>query len=95
MCCIDGLKALLPDVNLSKWFNAKLFKVSEKICFLLNIFNRFLDLKYPCYNGNELGHTEETLFSDKEMFLMLDYERGSKNLVWNNFFIEIDKKKQY
>jgi len=53
----------------------------------------FLDLKYPCYNGHEVGHTEETLFTDKELFLMLDYERGSKNLVWNNFFIEIDKKK--
>jgi len=26
---------------------------------------------------------------------MLDYERGSKNLVWNNFMVEIDKKKQY
>ena len=42
-----------------------------------------------------MSHTEETLFTDKELFLMLDYERGSKNLVWNNFMVEIDKKKQY
>ena len=56
---------------------------------------RIQNLRYPTYKNEELEDTEETLFTDKEIFLMMDYDRGSKNLVWNNNFIIIDKKKLY
>lgn len=39
--------------------------------------------------------TDETLLTEKELFIQLDYQRGSKNLVWNNFEKEIGKNKTY
>lgn len=53
------------------------------------------ELKYPEYDGHELKATTETLFTDKELFIMLDYDRGSRNKVWNNFFNPIGKGKFY
>ena len=47
------------------------------------------------YNENTLVDSEKPLFTDKELYLMLNYERGGKGLVWNNFFKEVAKGKQY
>jgi hypothetical protein len=54
-----------------------------------------IDLKYPEYQKDRLTSSDETLFSQKEVTDMLDYKKGSKNLVWNNFFKEIGKNKHY
>lgn len=58
-------------------------------------FSFLIDLKYPEYKEGKLTHSDKTLFTDKEMFLMLDYETGGKGLAWNNFFVEIGKNKKY
>ena len=39
--------------------------------------------------------SDRQLFTDKELFIQLDYESGGKGLVWNNFFLEIGKNKKY
>ena len=52
-------------------------------------------MKYPVYKGRELVASDEALMSDKELFIQLDYDRGGKNLCWNNFFVEIGKNKEY
>ena len=59
------------------------------------ITKRIQNLKYPTYENQELKFTDETLFTDKELYLMMDYNRGSRNLVWNNHYIILDKKKLY
>lgn len=33
--------------------------------------------------------------SGKELFLQLDWERGSKGLVWNNFYVQIGADKYW
>ena len=55
----------------------------------------FLALPYPEYEGQEVKNTEETLFTDKELFIMIDYHHGGKELAWNNFVIPIGKEKYY
>ena len=55
----------------------------------------FLALPYPEYEGQEVKNTEETLFTDKELFIMIDYHHGGKELAWNNFVIPIGKEKFY
>lgn len=52
-------------------------------------------LKYPTYEEQELVETELPLFSDSELMEMLDYEKGSKNLIWNNTFVAIGEGKEY
>jgi len=52
-------------------------------------------LKYPDYQDENLVNSEKSLFTDKELFIMLDYESGGKGLVWNNFYIDIGKNKKY
>ena len=53
------------------------------------------DLRYPVYVEHELKNSEETLFTDKELFIMMDHNRGGKGLAWNNFQIPIGKDKYY
>ena len=60
-----------------------------------HIIYSYVALRYPEYRGDELVPAEDTLFTEKELFLILDCERGGKNLVWNNFFNEIGPEKQY
>ena len=55
----------------------------------------WIALPYPEYDGNEIKNSEETLFTDKELFIMLDWNRGGKELAWNNFEIPIGKDKFY
>jgi hypothetical protein len=83
----------LPEGDSRKSFSPRASKVRGLLPILTNIV--FLELKFPEYVGNELRSSNETLFSDKEIFLLLDYERGSKNKVWNNFFNLIGEDKYY
>jgi len=77
---------------ISKWTKGALARRRfKKIIITKNI----QELKFPEYVGNELRSSNENLFSDKEIFLLLDYERGSKNKVWNNFFNLIGEDKYY
>jgi len=63
---------------------------------LINLFFVVvIALPYPVYEGNDIQYSEETLFTDKEMFIMVDYNRGGKELAWNNFQIPIGKDKFY
>jgi hypothetical protein len=53
------------------------------------------ELRYPKYEDKALSWSEERLFTDQELFVIMDFKRGSKSLVWNNFFKDIGKNKQY
>ena len=63
--------------------------------FTYSFFFLHLALPYPVYEENEIKNSEETLFTDKELFIMLDWNRGGKELAWNNFLIPIGKDKFY
>jgi hypothetical protein len=52
-------------------------------------------LKYPEWKENKLVASDQTLLSDKELFLQLDYNYGGKDLYWNNFFVSIGRNKHY
>ena len=68
---------------------------SNLILILILTLFTFLALPYPEYEGQEVKNTEETLFTDKELFIMIDYHHGGKELAWNNFVIPIGKEKYY
>ena len=53
------------------------------------------ELKYPKYVDKTVSWTDDKLLSDQELFIILDFKKGSKTLVWNNFFKDIGKNKQY
>jgi hypothetical protein len=99
-------KIKVKDLNtLSKWAKGAVARrrlrkliVTARIASKLKIgfSDSFdLDLKYPEYHNEKLVDSEEMLFTQKEIFLQLDYERGGKDLAWNNFFVEIGKNKKY
>ncbi len=43
-----------------------------------------LDLKYFEFKDNKLIETEQALFTEKEIFFMLDSKKDGKDLWWNN-----------
>jgi len=52
-------------------------------------------LKYPCYQEKEIVCTGEELLSDKDLFVLMNYESGSQILYWNNLWVDIGKGKKY
>jgi len=83
----------MKDVNsISKWTKGALARRRFK---KLVLTKKIQALPYPVYEGNDIQYSEETLFTDKEMFIMVDYNRGGKELAWNNFQIPIGKDKFY
>ena len=80
---------VLSDININD--QNKLDKINKHNDVISSI-----GYHYPMYDeNNHLVPSSERLMTEKELFIQLDYERGSKNLVWNNFFVEIGKNKKY
>ena len=55
--------------------------IASKLQFFLIII---LDLKYFDLKDNKLILTDQTLFTEKEIFFMLDSKKDGKDLWWNN-----------
>lgn len=52
-----------------------------------------LDLKYFELKDNKLIETDQTLFSEKEIFIMLDPKKDGKDLWWNNLWRTLSDRK--
>ena len=97
------MRVILGDYGRASWFVINLNGITHSLPKLitsdseqppLTLFT-FLALPYPEYEGHEVKNTEETLFTDKELFIMTDYGHGGRELAWNNFVIPIGKEKYY
>ena len=53
-----------------------------------------VDLKYPTFDHGKLVDTKAPMLSEKEMFVLLDWESEGKGLYWNNHWIDIGKSEQ-
>jgi len=86
-------KVPMKQVNiLSKWAAGAIARRKFK---RLIVTKQIAELKYPEYQEKSIVWTDERLLSDQELFIIMDFKRGSKSLVWNNFFKDIGKNKQY
>jgi hypothetical protein len=52
-----------------------------------------LDLKYFELKDNKLIETDQVLFTEKEIFFMLDSKKDGKDLWWNNVWRILDDRK--
>jgi hypothetical protein len=83
----------MKEVNiLNKWAAGAIARRKFKRVILTKQIG---ELKYPVYSEKSIEWTKDRLFTDQELFVIMDFKRGSKSLVWNNFFKDIGKNKQY
>ena len=86
-------KVPMDKVNvLNKWAAGAIARRKFKRVILTKMI---ANLKYPEYKDKQMAWTKECLLSEQELFIIMDFKRGSKTLVWNNFFKDIGKNKQY
>ena len=87
-------KVPMNQINvLNKWAAGAIARRKFKRIILTKTI---ANLKYPKYEEKSITWTEDKLLTDQELFIILDFKKdGSKKLVWNNFFKDIGKNKQY
>jgi len=59
-------------------------KTLKVMKFYMKLTKVILDLKYFDLKDNKLILTDQTLFTEKEIFFMLDSKKDGTDLWWNN-----------
>jgi hypothetical protein len=84
-------KVPMMNVNvLNKWAAGAIARRKFKRIIITKMI---AELKYPKYEEKTITWTADKLLTDQELFIIMDFKRGSKTLVWNNFFKDIGKNK--
>ena len=56
---------------------------------------KIADLRYPIFKGDQITFTDEYLFSEEDISLILDYDREGRNRRWNNNWVDIGNGNMY